>query len=195
MEGGGVPDEGHTSSELSPALGAMEASDMVGCVVGNQSAQPATISADQTILNPERTWTAVRDGDVVRGARLALGAQLAARRQAADETQRTLAHKLPWSRSTIASVETGRQHAPLAFWKSCDELLNAGGALLDSYRKLEALISAQTSERAETEAAAVRSLAQPGGLGWQSTVNGAVASVIGLSQESVKESARDLAPV
>jgi DNA-binding XRE family transcriptional regulator len=135
----------------------------------------------------------VRDGDVVRGARLALGAQLAARRQAADETQRTLAHKLPWSRSTIASVETGRQHAPLAFWKSCDELLNADGALLDSYRKLEALISAQASERAETEAAAGRNPAQPD-LGWQSTVNGAVASVIGLSQESVKESVHDLEP-
>jgi transcriptional regulator with XRE-family HTH domain len=117
----------------------------------------------------------VRDGDVVDQARLALGAQLAARRQAAGETQRSLALKLPYSRSTVTSVETGRQHAPLAFWRRCDELLDASGALLDGYRSLEAVISAQASKRAEAEAAAVRSLAEPG-LGWQVTLNGAVAS-------------------
>lgn len=164
---------------------------MVGCVVGNQPAQSATMLTNHSKPG-EGTRTAVRDGDVVRGIRLALGAQLAARRQAAGETQRSLAHKLPYSRSTIAGVETGRQHAPVAFWKSCDELLDAGGALLDSYRSLEAAISAQAGECAETEVAAVRSLAQLG-LGWQSTLNGAVASVVGIS-ESVKELARDLAP-
>lgn len=170
----------------------MESSDVVGCVVGNQPAQSATMLTNHPKPR-EGTQTAVRDGDVVSQARLALGAQLAARRQAAGETQRSLAHKLPYSRSTIAGVETGRQHAPVAFWKSCDELLDAGGALLDGYRSLEAVISAQASERAEAEAAAVRSVTQPG-LGWQSTLNGAVASVVGLSQESVQEPARDLAP-
>ncbi|MGH3865610.1 MAG: helix-turn-helix domain-containing protein [Pseudonocardiaceae bacterium] len=68
----------------------------------------------------------MRDGHVVNQARLALGAQLAARRQAAGETQRSLAHKLPYSRSTIAGVETGRQHAPLTFWRSCDERRRQG---------------------------------------------------------------------
>lgn len=135
----------------------------------------------------------MRDGDVVDQARLALGAQLAARRQAAGETQRSLALKLPYSRSTVASVETGRQHAPLAFWRSCDELLDASGALLDGYRSLEAVISAQANKRAEAEAAVVRSLAEPG-LGWQVTLNGAVASVVDLTQEPVKEPVRDLAP-
>jgi tetratricopeptide (TPR) repeat protein len=130
---------------------------------------------------------------MVGEARLALGAQLAAHRQAAGETQRSLARKLPYSRSTIAGVETGRQHAPIAFWENCDELLDAGSALLKGYRSLEAVIRAQASERAETGAAAVRSLAPPG-LGWQSTLNGAVVSVMGLSQESVQVPVCDLAP-
>jgi DNA-binding XRE family transcriptional regulator len=106
---------------------------MVGCVVGNPL-RDLRQSADQTTRNPEGTRTAVRDSDVVSQARQALGAQLAARRQGAGETQRSLARKLPYSRSTIASVETGRQHAPLAFWTSCDKLLGASGVLLDGYR-------------------------------------------------------------
>lgn len=68
----------------------------------------------------------MRDGDVVRGARLALGAQLAARRQAAGETQRSFARKLPYSRSTIAGLETGRQQAPLAIYggqRECQRLI------------------------------------------------------------------------
>ncbi len=130
---------------------------------------------------------------MVSQARLALGAQLAACRQAAGETQRSLARKLPYSRSTIAGVETGRQHAPLVFWQSCDELLGANGTLTDGYRNLETVISSHASKRAEVEVAAVRNLAEPA-LGWQPTLNGVVASIVSFSQEPVEEPFRDLVP-
>ncbi|MGH8077085.1 MAG: hypothetical protein ACREPE_07145, partial [Lysobacter sp.] len=46
-------------------------------------------------------------------------------------------------RSTVANVETGRQHAPREFWQSCDDLLGAGGDLLASYDRLTAAIERQ----------------------------------------------------
>jgi transcriptional regulator with XRE-family HTH domain len=74
--------------------------------------------------------------DEVERLRLALGGQLAAWRESARESQRSLADQLPFSRSTVANVETGRQHAPREFWQRCDDLLSAGGDLLAAYDQL-----------------------------------------------------------
>ena len=68
--------------DAAPAQGSarpwgQEESDLVGCVVGKHR-RDLRQSANQTTRKPEGTRTAVRDGDVVRQARLALGAQLAA---------------------------------------------------------------------------------------------------------------------
>ena len=85
----------------------------------------------------------VREGDEVERLRLALGCQLATWRDAAQESQRSLAGKLPFSRSTVANVETGRQHAPREFWQHCDDLLGARGDLLAGYDQLAAAIKRQ----------------------------------------------------
>ncbi|MFI7214670.1 helix-turn-helix domain-containing protein [Micromonospora maritima] len=63
-------------------------------------------------------------------ARRALGRTLAARRRAVGVTQVGLARLVPWSRSTIANVEVGRQNVPRAFWENCDTILSAHGELL-----------------------------------------------------------------
>ncbi|MGB9279696.1 MAG: helix-turn-helix transcriptional regulator [Pseudonocardiaceae bacterium] len=63
-----------------------------------------------------------QDDDVER-LRTALGRQLATWRDTAHESQRSLADQLPFSRSTVANVETGRQQAPREFWRLCDDLL------------------------------------------------------------------------
>jgi transcriptional regulator with XRE-family HTH domain len=65
----------------------------------------------------------------VTDAYRALGQLLAQHRQGAGLTQAGLAGLVPWSRSTIASVERG-QAAAAEFWKDCDDAVNAGGALL-----------------------------------------------------------------
>ncbi|WP_372492480.1 helix-turn-helix domain-containing protein [Salinispora arenicola] len=41
-----------------------------------------------------------------------------------------LAWMVRWSRSTVASVETGRQSTPREFWLACDLALGAGGLLV-----------------------------------------------------------------
>jgi len=77
-----------------------------------------------------------------------LGSQLAAWRAAAGETQRSLSVKLPYSRSTIANVEVGRQTAPRDFWQRCDEVLGAAGDLLASYDELVSDIRRKAAARA-----------------------------------------------
>ena len=84
--------------------------------------------------------TVVVSEDEVERLRRALGRQLAASRDAAHETQRSLAAQLPFSRSTVANVETGRQHAPREFWQRCDDLLGAHGDLLAGYDQMAAAI-------------------------------------------------------
>ncbi|HUY44735.1 MAG TPA: helix-turn-helix transcriptional regulator [Streptosporangiaceae bacterium] len=74
----------------------------------------------------------------VRDARLALGEQLAAYRRASGFSQAELALLVNFSRSTIANVETGRQHVPTAFWDSADAALHARGALIEANVKVEA---------------------------------------------------------
>ncbi len=93
----------------------------------------------------------VTTDDEVERLRLALGRQLASWRDAAQESQRSLADQLPFSRSTVANVETGRQQAPREFWQRCDDLLGASGDLLAAYDQLAAAIKRQA--RAELQRA------------------------------------------
>ena len=69
----------------------------------------------------------------------ALGSQLAACRRAAGLTQAQLAVRANVSRSTVANVETGRQHVARAFWVSADGAVSAGGSLVAAYEKFDEL--------------------------------------------------------
>ena len=70
-------------------------------------------------------------------ARAALGAELAAYRRAARCSQARLAQLTGYSRSTIANVETGRQHVPRDFWERADAALRTGGTLATGHDELE----------------------------------------------------------
>ncbi len=80
----------------------------------------------------------MRDSEAVEKARRALGGELAAYRRAAGYSQAEFAALVDYSRSTIANVETGRQHVPPGFWKRADAALHAGGALTEANDDLEA---------------------------------------------------------
>jgi transcriptional regulator with XRE-family HTH domain len=90
----------------------------------------------------------VRESDAAEAARHALGARLAAYRRAAGYSQAELARRVGYSRSTIANVETGRQHVPSDFWTSADDTLQADGALNEASAAVEA-----AARRVRTEAA------------------------------------------
>jgi transcriptional regulator with XRE-family HTH domain len=92
----------------------------------------------------------VREPEAVVAARCELGEQLAACRRLAGLTQTGLASLIAFSRSTVANVETGRQHVSRGFWESADAAVNADGALLTAFDEAEA-----TARRARTQAAAL----------------------------------------
>jgi len=80
----------------------------------------------------------VREPEVTEEARRALGAELAAYRRAAGYSQAELARHTEYSRSTVANVETGRQHVPRDFWESVDTALRTGGVLAVGSDEIEA---------------------------------------------------------
>ncbi len=92
------------------------------------------------------------DRNDIAAARRALGRQLARYRQAAGLNQHQFAPRTHYGRSTIANVEVGRQNVPRDFWCHCDDLLEAGGALLRGYDQLQALIARQRRETLQLEA-------------------------------------------
>jgi transcriptional regulator with XRE-family HTH domain len=77
-----------------------------------------------------------------------LGVELAAYRRAAGYTQAQLSELTKYSRSTIANVETGRQHVPRDFWERADRVLRTGGVLATGYDETE------TAARRQLRAAA-----------------------------------------
>ncbi len=79
----------------------------------------------------------MRDSQTVEKARRDLGAELAAYRRAAGYSQAAFAALVDYSRSTIANVETGRQHVPPGFWKRADTTLHADGALVKAHNEVE----------------------------------------------------------
>jgi transcriptional regulator with XRE-family HTH domain len=80
----------------------------------------------------------VTDREAPPAARVALGAELAAYRRAAGYTQARFAQLTGYSRSTVANVETGRQHVPRRFWECADAALRTGGTLATGHDELEA---------------------------------------------------------
>ena len=79
------------------------------------------------------------DPESVRDARRELGRRLAALRRAAGLNQFGLAAAVNYTRSIVANVEVGRQNAPREFWSSCDDVLRAGGTLLEGHDDLRRL--------------------------------------------------------
>lgn len=53
-----------------------------------------------------------------------------------------------WSRSTVASIEAGRQSTPREFWLACDLALGAGGLLVAAWAETEMLSSRLRDQRA-----------------------------------------------
>jgi len=92
----------------------------------------------------------------------ALGAQLAASRQAVEIGQQQVAHKTGYSRSSVAHAEAGRQLLTREFWKTADELLKAQSALLAGYDRVHTL--QQEQQRRSREAKLVGTFAMAGGL-------------------------------
>jgi transcriptional regulator with XRE-family HTH domain len=70
-------------------------------------------------------------------ARRGLGAELASYRRAIRYSQAQLARLTDYSRSTIANVETGRQHVPRVFWEHADIALRTGGTLAAAHDQAE----------------------------------------------------------
>lgn len=73
------------------------------------------------------------DPQAVRAAWRDLGRLLAEKRKAAKLSQQELAGRTKYSRSSIASIETGLQHVNRNFWETVDALLGANGELLGAY--------------------------------------------------------------
>jgi DNA-binding XRE family transcriptional regulator len=90
----------------------------------------------------------VRESGIVEDARRALGAKLAAYRRAAGYSQVAFASMVHCSRSSIANMETGRQHAPREIWASLDQALDAGGALTEANDDIEAAVRREREEAA-----------------------------------------------
>jgi DNA-binding XRE family transcriptional regulator len=86
-----------------------------------------------------RMEAVVIDSDSIAEAQRALGRQLAAARRAAGFNQTGFAPLTGYSRSTIANVETGRQHVGQDFWERCDEVLGTDGKLACGYDDVETL--------------------------------------------------------
>jgi hypothetical protein len=73
-------------------------------------------------------------------ARAALSRQLAASRRAAGLSRGRLAPLSGYSRGTIANAETGRQRVPREFWRSCEDALGTGTALVRGFDEVEAAV-------------------------------------------------------
>src|SRR5262245_16500265 len=98
------------------------------------------------------------ESEETRAARRALGRQLAGFRRAAGLSQDRLAPRIHYGRSTVANVEVGRQNVPREFWSRCEEVLGAGGVLLEGYAQLQALAAQQRWEAAHREVQALAPL-------------------------------------
>jgi transcriptional regulator with XRE-family HTH domain len=92
-----------------------------------------------TASGRHRSGVALSESAAIDSVRRALGAELAAYRRAAGLNQSALATHVGYSRSTVANVETGRQHVPPDFWKRADAACRADGALTGASARVEAM--------------------------------------------------------
>src|SRR5487761_150284 len=91
----------------------------------------------------------------IRLLRRELGRELANRRRAVGFTQAQLARKVGYSRSTVSTVESGRQDVPRRFWEACDELFGASGAMAGRFDRIQ---QAHAAERRSAAGATARPL-------------------------------------
>ena len=98
---------------------------------------------------------ALSESAAIDSARRALGAELAAYRRAAGLNQTALATHVGYSRSTIANVETGRQHVPPDFWKGADTACRADGALTGASARVQAMARREREDAARQGRSAV----------------------------------------
>lgn len=85
----------------------------------------------------------------VAGLQRELGSQLDAFRKGAGVRQDDLAAATGYSRSSIANIQAGRQRADERFWRTCDEVLRANGALLKAWLRAEEIKRQIYLEQAE----------------------------------------------
>ncbi|GAA1886147.1 helix-turn-helix transcriptional regulator [Asanoa iriomotensis] len=123
---------------------------------------------------PEQVDRQVQGRLRVGEAWLSAGRVLAAHRVAAGLTQHNLAGLVPWSRSTIANVERGRQNVPDAFWAQCDAVVHAGGRLTAAAADARSLARVHAQQVAASRSAVPQMrwcrcgglLRVPVGVGW-----------------------------
>jgi transcriptional regulator with XRE-family HTH domain len=94
----------------------------------------------------------------IRSLRRELGQELATRRRMAGFTQAQLGRKVGYSRSTVSTVESGRQDVPRRFWEACDELLGTSGAMAGRFDRIQ---HAHAAERRSAAGATARHLPAP----------------------------------
>ncbi|RAY13481.1 hypothetical protein DPM19_20720 [Actinomadura craniellae] len=87
--------------------------------------------------------------DSVTEARRALGRRLAAARRSKGLNQNLFAPLTGYSRSTVANVETGRQHVARDFWARCDRVLGTHDEFARAHDEIETLLAGQYEQAAQ----------------------------------------------
>ncbi|MER7420031.1 helix-turn-helix transcriptional regulator [Micromonospora peucetia] len=124
---GHAKDPGRCSVESAPHVARSRADH--ACAEVARERGPAAIPVQRRATRQE-----------VAAARVALGRRLAAQRVEAGVTQVDLSRRIPWSRSTVANVETGHHGVHREFWQRCDMLLGAKGELLAAAKQVEEMV-------------------------------------------------------
>ena len=101
-----------------------------------------------------------REPEVIAEQRRALGARLAAFRQAADLTQGQLAKTAFCDRTTSSHIEKGRARADERCRQACDAAARADGALLDACHDLVAAKQAHEQQEQQTRLTQARARAK-----------------------------------
>ncbi len=101
-----------------------------------------------------------REPETIAEKRRALGAQLAAFRQAVALTQGQLAKAAFCDRTTVAHIEKGRARADERFWQASDKTVGAQGALLAAFHDLVATKQAHEQQEQEARLADARARAE-----------------------------------
>jgi transcriptional regulator with XRE-family HTH domain len=98
---------------------------------------------------PVRSGSAEADHDEMAWLlRKTIGDLLASLRNSVGLSQHALARRIGYSRSAIASAETGHGLPAKVFWDKCDEILTADGALERAYHRIAADRANRARERA-----------------------------------------------
>jgi transcriptional regulator with XRE-family HTH domain len=92
----------------------------------------------------------MRESEQIAAQRVALGRCLASHRERSGLSQRELAERLYYDRTSISKIEAGQQPAPEAFWSEADTLLGAGGQLVAGFNALAAAKASDGRARTQT---------------------------------------------